>query len=101
MTEPQVTYSDEARAELAALANYIADQDGKKRAEMILGRIHGTIRTLAFMPGMGQARPYLREGMRAFVVAPWTIVYVPLPELDGIRVIRVVDGRRGLPEILK
>jgi toxin ParE1/3/4 len=96
VAELQVILSDEARADLVALELYITDRDGEQRANMILGRIYGSIRTLAFMPGMGHSRSYLREGLRAFSVTPWTIIYELQPDLDGIRVIRVVDGRRDL-----
>jgi len=101
VTELRIVYSAEARADLRALEDHIAERDGQLRADMVLGRIEETIHILAFMPGMGRPRPYLREGTRAFAVAPWTVIYEPLPELDGIRVIRVVDGRRDLPEIFR
>ena len=78
---------------------YIAERDGESRAELILGRIEETIRTLAFMPGLGRARPFLNRHMRAFPVSPWLIVYTTLPDLDGIRVVRVVDGRRDLAAV--
>jgi plasmid stabilization system protein ParE len=100
VAELRIVYSAKARADLRALEEYIAERDGKSRARMILGRIEETIRILAFMPGMGRFRPYLREGLLAFSVTPWTIVYELQPELDGIRVIRVVDGRRDLESLL-
>jgi plasmid stabilization system protein ParE len=84
---------------LCALEDYIAAHDGQLRADMILGRIEETIGTLAFMPGMGQTRSYLREGLRAFAITPWSIIYEALPELDGIRVVRVMDGRRDLESL--
>ncbi len=96
MTELRVVLTGEAEADLLALERYIAERDGKQRANMILGRIYETIRTLAFMPGMGRPSPYLETGTRSFAVSPWSIFYVPLPELDGIRVVRVIDGRRDL-----
>ena len=99
MTDPQIEYSDDAQADLLALMRYIADRDGKLRAEMVVGKIRGTIRTLAFMPGMGRQRPDIEPGARAFPATPWMIFYVPLPELDGIRVVRVIDGRRDLESL--
>lgn len=40
------------------------------------------------------------DGTRAFPIAPWLIVYALLPKRDGIRVIRILDGRRDLARIL-
>ncbi|HEX3672981.1 MAG TPA: type II toxin-antitoxin system RelE/ParE family toxin [Rhizomicrobium sp.] len=100
MPQLQIIISVEARADLLQLERYIAERDGELRAELILGRIWETIRTLAFMPGLGSPRPYLNRKTRAFPSPPWLIVYAPLPSLDGIRIVRVVDGRRDLPAVL-
>lgn len=97
----RILVSPEAHADLLALERYIAERDGEPRAELILSRIEETIRTLAFMPGLGRPRPYLIRGARAFPQPPWLIVYSPLPDLDGIMVIRVVDGRRDLPGVFR
>lgn len=67
---------------------------------MILGRIEETIRMLAFMPGLGRSSRYLIRGTRVFPQPPWLIVYTTLPDLDGIRGVRVIDGRRDLPTVL-
>jgi plasmid stabilization system protein ParE len=96
----RIIVSAEARADLLGLERYIAEQDGQLRAELILGRIEETIRTLSFMPGLGRPRAFLNRGTRAFPLPPWLIVYAPLPDLDGIRVVRVVDGRRDLGAVL-
>jgi plasmid stabilization system protein ParE len=96
----QIIVSAEARADLLQLERYIAEHDGDLRAELVIGRIWETIRTLAFMPGLGSPRPYLTRKTRAFPAPPWLIVYAPLPSLDGIRIVRVVDGRRDLPSVL-
>jgi toxin ParE1/3/4 len=96
VTELRIVYAEKARADLRALEEYIAAHDGQLRADMILGRIEETIGTLAFMPGMGRPRPEVEPGARAFPVSPWVIYYTALPELDGIRVVRVIDGRRDL-----
>jgi plasmid stabilization system protein ParE len=71
------------------------------RAELIIDRILETVQTLSFMPGMGGWRSFLKRGSLAFPVPPWLIIYRPLPELDGIEVIRVVDSRRDLANILE
>ncbi len=100
MDEPKILFSDEAPTDLLELERYVSEQDGPQRADLVLGRIAGTIRTLAFMPGMGRPRPYLNHGTRVFPSLPWLVVYTLLATLDGIRIIRIVDGRRDLPKVL-
>jgi toxin ParE1/3/4 len=97
---PQVVLSAKARADLQAIEDYIAEQSGPMRADMVLSRIEETMRVLAFMPGMGRIRYDLADNARTFSTAPWVIVYVPLADLDGVRILRVVDGRRDLPAVL-
>ena len=99
MAEPQIIYSPEARADLLALETYIATNDGEARAELIIGRIDEAILNLAYMPGIGRPRPYLAQDARAFAVSPWIIVYALLPDLDGIAVLRIIDGRRDLDAV--
>jgi plasmid stabilization system protein ParE len=96
---PRIILSAEARADLNSLKSYVADQDGQLRSEMAIGRIEETIRMLAFMPGMGRTRADLVRNARAFPSPPWIIIYRPLAEFDGIQVLRVLEGRRGLTTI--
>ncbi len=96
MAEPRIIYAPEARADFLALETYNAANDGEARAELIAARIDQTIINLAYMPGMGRQRPYLDAAARVFAVSPWLIVYTVLPELDGILVLRIVDGRRDV-----
>jgi len=91
--------SPKADADLIAIGIYIAERDGLARASAVIERIQETMFNIALMPGIGSSRPYLRPGWRAFSRAPWTIVYIPLR--DGIRVLRVLDGRRDLAAIFK
>jgi plasmid stabilization system protein ParE len=67
---------------------------------MVMGRVEESIRLIAFLPGMGRARAEFGRSTRSFPVSPRVIVYRPLAELDGIRILRVVDGRRDLPAVL-
>jgi plasmid stabilization system protein ParE len=93
---PQIVLSADARADLRSIEEYITERSGRIRAEMVIGRIGETIRVLAFMPGMGRKRADL-DNAHAFPASPWLIIYRPLSDLDGIRIIRVIDGRRDLP----
>jgi plasmid stabilization system protein ParE len=84
---------------MKSIEAYIGAQNGERRAAAFRARIEKSVRSLAFMPGIGSFRPYAKRGRRVFSVSPWVIVYFPLK--DGIRVLRVVDGRRNLSVILR
>jgi toxin ParE1/3/4 len=90
-----IVLTQAARNDLASIENYIAENDGETHALAIRARLDKAIENLAAMPGIGGSRSYLKPGRRAFPVPPWTIYHVPLS--DGIRVLRVIDGRRDLP----
>ena len=70
------------------------------RADGVIARLYRTLASLAFMPGIGRVRRDLKGAPRVFPVSPWLILYETAPGLDGIRVIRVVDGRRDLDAAL-
>lgn len=97
MTSKRIVFTQTARSDLASIENYIAENDGEARASAVRARLDKAIENLAMMPGIGASRPYLKPGRRAFPVSPWTIYYTTLS--DGIRVLRVIDGRRDLPSL--
>jgi len=99
VTPPRIIISKDALNDLDEIDRYIADHDGEARAQLIRQRLEAALRNLAFMPGVGSLRPHLGAGTLSFPVRPWTIAYVRLPENAGIRVVRVVDGRRDLPKL--
>ena len=99
MDEARLTVSPEADADMAQIGTYIAERDGAARANAAVERIQRTMRNLAAMPGMGRRRSYLNPKQRAFPAPPWIIYYEMLPEGDGIRVVRIIDGRRDLPRL--
>ncbi len=96
---PNIFFSRRARADLLEIQSYIIERDGEQRAELVMDRFRETIRTISYMPGIGSSRSYLDRKSRAFPVGPWIVIYLPLPELDGIRIRRIIDGRRDLSDI--
>jgi plasmid stabilization system protein ParE len=96
----RLVVSEQAEADLDSITSYIAEQDGRLRAITIADRIRTAMDSLAFMPGIGSRRYYLKRNQRAFSVSPWTIFYEELPEGDGINVVRIADGRRDLPSLI-
>jgi plasmid stabilization system protein ParE len=87
-----------AENDLAALFDYIAQDAGVDRAEMVLRRIEQTLQVLASWPLVGRVRRDLDGTPRVFSVWPWLVVYEPI--VDGILVWRILDGRRDVPAII-
>jgi plasmid stabilization system protein ParE len=98
---PLILISEQAKADLRAIESYIAAHDGEGRAAAFRSRLDRTMKNLAYIPGAGGRRPYLSRGQRAFPVPPWTIFYEELPEQKGTSIVRIVDGRRDLPRVLR
>jgi toxin ParE1/3/4 len=96
---PLIDLSDEAKHDLRSIEAYIAEHDGEMRAAAVRSRLDQVMRRLAFMPGIGGRRSYLKPKQRAFPVSPWTIYYEALPDGIGVRIVRIIDGRRDLPAI--
>jgi toxin ParE1/3/4 len=49
---------------------------------------------------VGQIRHDLDNAVRSFAVYPWVVLYKPLPDGEGVFILRVVDGRRDLPRLI-
>ena len=61
-------------------------------ADRLQDRVLAICQSLAEQPGMGEARPDLKDGLRVFPVGNYIIFYRPEP--DGIEVVRVLHGAR-------
>jgi plasmid stabilization system protein ParE len=99
VSSPRIVFLDEATDDLRSIEAYIAKHDGETRAAAVRSKFDQTMRRLAFMPGMGSRRPYLKPRQHAFPVPPWIIYCEALADGDGISIARIVDGRRDLPVI--
>jgi toxin ParE1/3/4 len=84
----------QARFDLLAMYNYIADNGGEVRAERYLRRLDGAIHDLARHPLMGRARPELGEAIRSFPFEDYVIFYLPLA--DGMDLVRVIHAALDL-----
>jgi plasmid stabilization system protein ParE len=101
MAIPRVVYSPEARDDLLAIETHTAISYGEAQVQQTIGLLKGIILHLSYMPGMGKPPRFnIRTGAFAFPVSVFCIIYEPLSEFDGIRVVRVLDGRRDLPHHL-
>jgi toxin ParE1/3/4 len=89
--------SPDAERDLDSIFDYIARESSFARAEAVLRRIDRSMQLLASQPRMGRARPDL-DGSRYLAAPPWLIVYQALG--SDVVILRVVDGRRDLTELL-
>jgi toxin ParE1/3/4 len=94
----QYRVSAEARSDLDEIWLYIA-RDHPDAADKY---IHATISrflTLASVPHMGRERAELSPGLRSFVVGHHVIFYRLF--VDGIEIVRVLDGVRDIPPLFE
>ncbi len=100
MAQAPIVKSLDAERDLTELFDYIANDSGVDRAELVLLRIDETLTNLAAWPRSGRVNSELDGSPRVFAVWPWLIIYEPRPRGGGIFVWRIVDGRRDLPSII-
>jgi len=100
MGEPRVVKSREAQADFNRLYAWIAEDSGEARADSVVARLDVAMRRLARHPRLGRLRQDLQGGPRSLTVAPWLIIYRPLPEDGGIRVLHIIDSRRDIAALL-
>jgi plasmid stabilization system protein ParE len=102
MAEPRIVLSARAEKDLADIETYVVAQDGPLRADLVMTRIEATFRTLAYNPAIGRHRPEIsRRDALFFPSSPWMIMYRPLRDLSGIRIMRIVHGRRDLSRAIR
>jgi toxin ParE1/3/4 len=99
VTEPRFVLSPRALSDLQGLESYITDESGAQRAEAVIARIYRLLNMLAYWPKAGPIHKEIEGNPRTFAISPWIVFYEPSPELDGIHVLRVLDGRRDLGAI--
>ncbi|MBI1685811.1 type II toxin-antitoxin system RelE/ParE family toxin [Caulobacter hibisci] len=96
----QVVRSAEARRDLRVLYVWIATNGGQERAEAVVARIETALSRLARRPLLGRLRPDFANEPRAFSVRPWLIVYRPLPDGAGVRIVRILDSRQDTAALM-
>jgi toxin ParE1/3/4 len=90
----------QAREDLLLIYEFIG-LDNRTAAERLLTSIEGKATQLIQHPRLGPRRPHLRPGARVLLEGPYLILYETHPDtdegpIDGIEIVRVVDGRRDL-----
>lgn len=93
----------QAREDLLDIYATIA-LENQAAAERIYDQIEARVDTLAQNPRLGPRRPDLFPTARILIHGAWIILYETTPNADigrieWVDVIRVVDGRRDLPNL--
>lgn len=91
--------SPEAGRDLDEIFSWIGREAGEARAIKVIERLEAKYQMIADFPGLGRHRD-LAGGMLGASEPPWLILYEPLVGRSGVRILRVVDGRRDLPVVL-
>jgi toxin ParE1/3/4 len=90
--------SVEASRDLREIWKFIA-RDNERAADRVYVKVYDTFRSLGRNPSMGRERGDIRLGLRSFPVGEYLILYrVASP---GVRIVRVVHGRRDLARLFR
>ena len=82
----------DANLDLYEIWEYVALKS-PANADRLIRRINEMFTLLAANPGMDRAQDDLAPGLRSFPVGSYVIFYHPLPDHEGIEVVRVLHGR--------
>ncbi|NBB17283.1 type II toxin-antitoxin system RelE/ParE family toxin [Caulobacter sp. SLTY] len=100
MLEAEIRFTETAQQELDELGLWITIETGPHAADGVLRRINRALQNLATFPEMGPVRSDLIGSPRTFSLSPWLVLYEPLTDIRGIRILRVLDGRRDIQRLL-
>lgn len=92
-----VRLSDQARADLGEIADYLAERSASA-SDKAVDRIIATCQSFADTPELGRRREELRTGLRSFPVGNHLVFYRVWPE--RVDVLRILHGARNLEELL-
>lgn len=98
-----MVWTHEAKEDLREIILYIRDHEPQGRARLILRRLRARGASLASAPHRGRWIPELERefGVRTYselVEGPWRLMY--RIEEGQVLVVRVLDGRRNVEDIL-
>jgi toxin ParE1/3/4 len=89
----QVLWDFDAERDLDSIWDFIA-ADNPLAANGLIRKIFSTCDLLASVPGMGEARPELGQGLRSFSVGNYVIYF--RSQENGIGVARVLHGAQDV-----
>jgi toxin ParE1/3/4 len=89
--------SREARRDVQQIWAYIAE-DNEPAARRLIAGFHRKFEFLSANPRAGRCRDDIRRELRSFAVGDYVIFYRIIKA--GVRIMRVIHGRRDLPRLL-
>lgn len=100
----ELVWTPQAREDLIEIHSYIC-LDNPSAAERFFDAIERKARLLARLPRLGVGRPDIRASTRMLVEGPYLLLYETHPDsdegpIDEAEVVRIVDGRRNLKNLL-
>jgi toxin ParE1/3/4 len=95
---PEVTLSNQARQDLIAIWEYIAENNFAA-ADRVLDTLDERMQLLADHPLLGPARPDIARDLRYLVSENYLILYRVLP--DVVEIVRVLHGARNLQALFR
>ena len=102
MTSYSVVLTDDAKADLQDIYDYVADYDAPLKADQLLGKLEKLVESLKSFPERGAATKELSAlGIREYreiYFKPYRVIY----RITGktVAVYLIVDGRRDMQSLL-
>lgn len=96
MSKPYFVLSNDATNDLASLTEYLKFVSGADLENKILSRFYHLFALLAHWPDIGRTHKELTDSPRSFTMRPWIVFYEQTTDSEGVRILRVLDGRRDL-----
>ena len=102
MTPVKVVLTDDAKADLQDIYEFVAEHDAPLKAEQLLGKLEKLVGSLTTFPERGAITKELRDlGIREYreiYFKPYRVIYRITAET--VFVYLVVDGRRDMQALL-
>lgn len=96
----KIHVSEEAHADMRAIWDHVANENGPDRADYVLDRMEAALQTIAEMPGIGHLHLSLpHEALRVWSVFSYLIIY--RPNTRPLEIVRVLHGARNLPPLFE
>ena len=92
-------FAPQADRDFDELFLWILIDTGPNAADGFARRIDRAVRNLAQFPEMGRVRAEIPGGPRSLSVNPWVIFYELMEGRRGVRITRLVDGRRDIGDV--
>lgn len=97
-------WTPQARQDLIEIYTYIG-YDNPSAAERVFDAVQAKAESLAESPRLGVRRREIRSSARMLIEGSYLILYETHPDsaegsIDEVEIIRIVDGRRNLKNLL-